>query len=217
MTNTLAYTFTNAGPGDTSNQIAGTARIIKDGTGTLVLGMSNSYSGFTYIKQGLLQLAAAEGIGNGSTVTNDATYDLNGFSDTIGGLYGAGLVTNSAATATVLGISGWGDFSGRILDGQGTVAVVKSAGVLRLSGNNTYSGGTTFGAGGSGLTRIVQLGADNVLGTGPVTWNEPCTLTPDSAAARLLTNSLVLNAGSDLGSTGAGLLTCSGPISILGG
>ena len=168
--------------GDKQHLLAGTARLIKDGTGTLVLGMSNSYSGFTCIKQGLLQLAAAEGIGNGSTVTNDATYDLNGFSDTIGGLYGAGLVTNSSATATVLGISGWGDFSGQLVDGQGTLAVVKGAGALRLSGNNTYSGGTTLGAGGSGLTRMVQLGADNVLGTGPVTWNGPCTLTPDSAA-----------------------------------
>ena len=46
-----------------------------------------------------------------------ATLDLNGFSETIGGLYGAGQVTNSAAAAVVLGISGAGDFSGQLIDG----------------------------------------------------------------------------------------------------
>ena len=214
VNNTLAYTLTNAGVA--TDQIAGTARIIKDGTGILVLGTSNTYSGPTEIKNGTVKLAAAEGIGNGSTVTNDAALDLNGFSETIGGLYGAGQVTNSAAAAVVLGISGAGDFSGQLVDGQGTLAVLKSAGVLRLSGNNTYSGGTTIAAGGTLTARTLQLGADNVLGTGPLTWNGPATLTPDSAAPRLLTNSLVLNAGSAYGSTGAGLLTCSGPISILG-
>jgi autotransporter-associated beta strand protein len=216
MTNALTYAFTN--DGSSGFQVNGTARIIKDGTGTLVLGLTNSYSGFTYLKQGTVKMAAAQGLGSGSTVTNDATLDLNGYSQNIGLLYGGGLITNSTVTAVDFKTQGagadGGSFTGRIDEGSGPVTLYKGGGMLRLSGNNRYSGGTTFLSGGAEATRWIMLGADNVLGTGPVTWTATSTLTPDSSAPRSVTNSLVLQSSVGFGSTGAGLLTCSGPVSL---
>jgi fibronectin-binding autotransporter adhesin len=216
MTNTLTYAFTN--DGTSGYQVNGTARIIKDGTGTLVVGMTNSYTGFTYLKQGTIRMAVAQGLGLGSTVTNDATLDLNGFAQNIGLLYGGGLITNSTTTpvdfTTQAGGAVGGDFTGRIDEGAGQVTLRKSGGMLRLSGNSKYTGGTVFVTGGAQATRGIQLGANNVLGTGPVTWSINSILTPDSSAPRSVTNSLVLKDSAGFGSIGAGLLTCSGPVSL---
>ena len=101
-------------------------------------------------------------------VQADGTLDLlaNG---SIGGLSGAGLVTNSGASAITLtlGNSGLsGDFSGTIRNGAGaaTVAISKtSTGIQTLSGANTYSGGTTLGGG------VLNINSASALGTGTFT------------------------------------------------
>ena len=77
--------------------------------------------------------------------------DLDGNSVMIGALSGSGGVTNSASGTSTLTV-GAGDqtsqFSGEIDDGSGSVALLKVAGgTLTLTGDNSYSGGTTIDGG----------------------------------------------------------------------
>ncbi len=166
--------------------VAGTSGLAKTGAGTLVLGgAGNSWSGGTMISYGLLQ------IGNGGP-----------------GSIGTGTITNYAslsfgATNNIL--------VNDAIVGSGSLTKT-GAGVLTLSGTNTYSGDTTVrngtllvnnaaGSGtGSGTVTVVSgatLGGTGTIG-GPVTVNG--TLAPGNNGAGTLTisNNLVVNNGAVL-------------------
>jgi autotransporter-associated beta strand protein len=86
------------------------------------------------------------------TVASNATLDLNGGTQQIGSLSGAGLVTNSAsgelASLVVAGSSNTSTtFGGTISDGFGPTELTLNGGTLTLSGTNTYSGGTVVESG----------------------------------------------------------------------
>lgn len=110
----------------------------------------------------MVKLGADEVLANGAgkgnvyiygsgTAGNYSTLDLNGKSETINGLISGGTaaqirITNNSATAATLTL---GDndqtttYAGTIIDGTGTVRIVKiGKGVQTFSGLNTYSGGT---------------------------------------------------------------------------
>ena len=98
-------------------------------------------------------VTASNSIPDSSTVTiaGGAFLDLNGSSETIGALAGAGTVTSGSAgspTLTVGSGNGSGSFSGAVQNGAGTVSLAKTgAGAQTLAGVNTYSGATTISAG----------------------------------------------------------------------
>ncbi len=131
----------------------GTTNVTKTGTGTVVLGSTaNNYDGATDITAGTLRLGTANVVPNGSavSVTTGATFDLNGFSETIGSLAGAGNVTGTAGTNTLTtgGNNASTTFSGVISDAAGTLSLVKTGtGTMTLSGTNTYDGATTVSSG----------------------------------------------------------------------
>ena len=91
-------------------------------TGTVILGAANTYTGGTTVASGTLQLGAADARfptppREPMTVNSGATWSLNGFSNTIDGLAGAGTVTLGSAGAPTLTIGnadGGGTFSGVI-------------------------------------------------------------------------------------------------------
>jgi autotransporter-associated beta strand protein len=127
--------------------ISGVGSLTKAGTGTLVLGASNSYGGSTTINQGTLRLAAGERIPNGSAVTvnSAATFDLNGYSETIGSLAGAGNVTLGSGNLTTGGNNGSTTFSG-IISGSGGLTK-EGTGTMTLTGSNSYAGNTLIANG----------------------------------------------------------------------
>lgn len=100
-----------------------------------------------------------------------ATLDLNGFSQSVNGLTGNGIVAvtgGGAATLTIGNNDAAGTFGGMLEDGEGTLSVVKTgAGNLFLTGASSFSGG--FIKNGSGHVYPQNNGA---LGTGPVVVNE---------------------------------------------
>jgi autotransporter-associated beta strand protein len=148
--------------------------------GTLILSGVNTYTGPTTVAAGTLQAGSTSAFGNNSAVTvaGGAVLDLAGYSNAIGSLAGAGVVTNSggAATLTTGGDNTSTIFSGTIGDGAGALALTKTGtGLLLLTGSNTYSGATLVSGGtlqvdgsiaSSSLT-TVQSGAA-LSGTGTV-------------------------------------------------
>jgi len=69
-----------------------------------------------------------------------ATFDMNGFMQTIGGLAGAGGIVNLGAGALIIDQSGSTTFSGDIT-GSGSLTKAGS-GTLTLGGTSTYTGDT---------------------------------------------------------------------------
>ena len=139
-------------------QITGSGALTKSGNGVLTLTSSaNNYTGDTVINAGTLRLGTATSIpsspGKGNvSIAGSAVLDLAGFSQTIIGLTGSGVVTNSTGAATyTLTVTNAlaSSFSGTIKGtGTGTIALTKTgAGTLTLSGVNTYTGLTTISAG----------------------------------------------------------------------
>ena len=132
---------------------AGNGSLTKTNTGTLILSGANTYTGATNINAGTLKEGAANTIADTSAVTvaTGATYDLNGFSETIGSLAGGGTVTSGIGGARTLTAGGDNTstlFSGVLQNGSGTVSLTKSGtGTLTFSGTNTYTGATTVNAG----------------------------------------------------------------------
>jgi fibronectin-binding autotransporter adhesin len=222
--------------------IAGASPLTKAGTGTLIASGANTYTGATAISAGTLQLGATNAVPSGTavTVSGGATFDLQGFSDVIGSLAGAGTVTSGAAGAVTLtagGNNGSTTFSGVMQNGSGTVALIKSGtGTLTLSGANTYSGATTVSAGvldlqsntalGStaGATTVTSGAALQVDGSG-LSIVEPLTLNgtgiASGGALRQLANTNTWSGAITLGSAArvnadAGTLTVSGGITNAG-
>ncbi|MEI6604310.1 MAG: autotransporter-associated beta strand repeat-containing protein [Verrucomicrobiota bacterium] len=221
----------------------GSISLAKIGSGTQTLGGLSTYSGDTTVSNGILQLgisaAIPSGLGKGNLVLN-GSLDLAGFFTTINGLSGSGSVTNRSITASTLTV-GSNDqtsiFAGNIQNGIGNVALTKvGAGVLTLSGSNTYSGPTTIATGTlaigsntglspnstvtingpSGFLDVNGFNAtmDGLLGTGTITNNgaSDATLTA-GAAGGSSTFSGVIQDGSkvlSLTKSGVGTLTLNG-------
>jgi RHS repeat-associated protein len=114
-------------------------RLVKKGTGTLTLNGSNTYTGGTSIEAGTLQLGSGGTTGSLSAgnITNDAT-----------------LVFNRSDNSTIA----------NAISGLGSLTKL-GAGVLTLTGNNTYSGTTTIDV---GTLQIGSGGTTGSLGSGSV-------------------------------------------------
>ncbi|OAI00842.1 DUF4347 domain-containing protein [Methylomonas methanica] len=155
-------TITNASAATLSGQISGSAALTKAGAGTLTLSNTgNSSAAATLaVTAGTVSVASDSRLIGGAVTLNGGTLNLAnaGTLDNpiaLGSGNGTISVTNGAAT-----------LSGII---SGTGSLTKTGGpALTLSGNNSYSGGTTIrGANGVSITGS-STGAMN-LGTGDVT------------------------------------------------
>jgi autotransporter-associated beta strand protein len=129
----------------------------KAGNGVATFSAANSYTGATNINAGQLATGANEVLSDSTAVTvaGGATLNLNGNTETIASLAGAGSVVLGAGALTAGGNDSSTTFSGRI---SGTGSFNKAGnGITTFSGANTYTGATNINAG------ALQLGADNVL------------------------------------------------------
>ncbi|MBE2282485.1 MAG: autotransporter-associated beta strand repeat-containing protein [Prosthecobacter sp.] len=162
-----------------------------------ISGTANTYTGTTGVIRGRLQLGASNALPTGTVLDLDTTsasedsiFDLNGFSQTLGGLQrsgggngaGGSFVTNNGATAGTLTLNQTTSttYSGIIQDGAGVVNLVKSGtGTLTLSGDNTYGGATSVTGG------ILVMSGNNTL-SGNITVGAGLTLTGANTLADTL-------------------------------
>jgi outer membrane autotransporter protein len=157
--------FNQVLPGSFGGLVQGSGQVTKIGAGVLTLSGANTYSGGTNLNVGVIAVGADHALGaptgpitfNGGTLQFNGAFDLspnrsivlNGASAE---LLGGGVIdTDGHATIIAQGMAGAGGLT------EADSAALP--GVLILSGNNTYSGGTTMAAG------TVQLGAGGNSGS----------------------------------------------------
>jgi autotransporter-associated beta strand protein len=199
----ITFSSFNDGGATLSGKLTGPNGLsLESDTGVTTITLNNSatnsdYQGSTAINgKGVLVLGASNQIPNGASaghVTNNGTFRLNGYSDTINGLSGTGIVDgiSGTPTLTVGDNNATSTFSGVIRNTAGALALTKMGdGTLTLSGINTYVGATTVDAGklvgvtgGSCSSSAVTVASGAMLGARVVTsggqWS--CgTLTLDS-------------------------------------
>ncbi|MEO6848172.1 MAG: autotransporter-associated beta strand repeat-containing protein [Chthoniobacterales bacterium] len=138
--------------------ISGKGSVVQNGPNILTLSRANNYTGGTVVNSGTVQLGSATGAGAATsplTVNTDGmtsgTFDINGFTTTVGALSGTGgTILNNGSTAKVFTTSSTTSsaFAGTISDGLSQLSFTKAGtGTLTLTGANTYTGGTRINAG----------------------------------------------------------------------
>ncbi len=119
--------------------ITGTGGLVKQGNGTLTLNGANSYTGGTTLNAGILQLGTTDTLATtGALTVNGGTLEINGFSQTVASLSGAGGTINLINNQLTVNNSEVATFAGAI---TGSDRLTKTGtGTLVLSGANTFSG-----------------------------------------------------------------------------
>jgi autotransporter-associated beta strand protein len=165
--------------------------LIKTGAGTLRLDAANTFSGVTTITGGTLLLGVTNALGQSTLDTSGAgTLALGSFSSlTLGGLTGSGNIplVNGAGEALALTVGANGastTFSGA-LSGAGSLRKT-GAGILTLTGTNSYSGGTTIAGGRIEFDALARFGSGSVtLDGGGLRWTTGTSTDVSSVLAPL--------------------------------
>lgn len=196
----------------------GTAGLIKVGVGRHVLTGTNTYNGGTTISEGTLQFgnitampsSGAVAVSSGAAIG----IDLGGAGDwttgtsgvgTLGGLL-AGLGGAGTSTVTYAGDVGLrlnaaanSTYSGDIANPTGSTSlqlIKDGTSSLTLSGNNSYSGGTTLVNG-----ALIVASNTAIPNTGTIALNGG-TIQSNDATARSFTNAVTIGGNFTVGGTG---------------
>ncbi|ESZ15743.1 phosphomannomutase [Mesorhizobium sp. L2C085B000] len=152
--------------------VVGAGALVKSGPGTLVLSGTNTYTGDTTVRAGILRAGSASAFGGtgGLSVGAGATADLNGFGNTVrflsddSGNPGPGSIMLGSATLTISNGSN-ASFSG----------VISGSGGLRKSGGpgaaetltgcaSSYTGSTVIESGFLNVTCLSDGGTNSSIG-----------------------------------------------------
>ncbi|NCW28639.1 MAG: hypothetical protein EBV83_10200, partial [Verrucomicrobia bacterium] len=151
--------------GTVETVLAGTAALVKSGSGTVTLNTANSYVGGTTVNGGTLLLGATDRLADAGVLNiAGGVFNLGGYNETVGVVtLNGGLISNGILTGSAYSVLS-GEVSA-LLAGSGALTKT-SVGLVTLTANNSYSGGTTVSAG------TLALGVTNaLLGSGSVTLN----------------------------------------------
>ncbi len=218
----------------TSSAISGAGTLTQAGSGTLTLSAANTYTGKTFINDGILSISSDANLGAapGSAVADQLTFTGGTLqvtaSFTMNTNRGITLTTPGGAIST----TGGNMTLGGVMAGAGTLTKL-GADTLTLTGANTYTGTTTITAGtlqlGSGNTTGRLSTASAIVDNATLIFNRSNTVTqgvdfsgsPISGTGSLMqsgSGNLILNAANSYGATTVhtGMLTVAGASARLG-
>ena len=165
----------------TAGSLAGTSSLFKQGSGSVVLNGSSSFSGTLNVTSGTVQLSGGNGLGNTASVvmsnTAGANLQLNA-SETIGALSGGGTTGGNVDLQSHILTAGNAQnqtYAG-VMSGSGGGVTKAGSGALTLTARQSYTGPTVVNQGTLTLNAVPPGAYD--LGTlqGPVTVNAGATL-----------------------------------------
>ena len=171
--------------------------LVKFGAGTITTAAGIIGPKAVSVSGGTLKFGSTNSYTGGTSVGSGATLDLNGTSQSLGSLNGAGTLANSAGGLSVATVNS-GAFSGAI--GADVGLTKNTGGVLTLSGSSASAGATTVIAGTLKLqTGATPLITDNFSATG-----NPNTMDLNFNLANRQTGSLATQNWTPAGNTQVG-------------
>lgn len=187
--------------------------LTKSGSGTLILGGANTYTGATYLNGGALKVSADNYLGVAPSSVAAGQLTFNGGTLQFGAAFSLSAnrgITLNAAGGTIDTSTYATTYSG-IISGAGQLTR-KGAGDLTLSGANTFSGGVNMTSG------TLRVQTNTALGAGPVVVTGNSALaTTSSGTAVSLANLVSVNSGVTLSvDSGYASVTLNGVISGAG-
>lgn len=206
--NTMLGTGTlSAGADNTSTTysgiFSGNGQFIKVGTGTMTLTGANLHTGGTAINGGTLSIGADANLGDPAGVLS---FD-GGTLLTTAGIVTPRLVTLNAGGGTI-DTNGFDSTLSGVISGVGGLTK-QGAGILTLTGLNTYQGGTAINGG------TLSIGDDANLGdpAGPLSFSGGTLFTTGDVTS---TRSVTINAGGGTIDTNGFNSSFSGPVAGTG-
>ena len=173
IVNNASVVFDQASAGTYAGNMSGSGSLTKIGAGVLTVSGNNSYTGGTTVSAGTFRLGSSTALPTmGALTVNGGIFDLNGFNLTVGSLAGSGGTISLGGSNLIADDATNTTLSTTI---TGTGGITKSgAGLLNLTGANTYTGPTTVSGGrlaiNGSITSNVTVGAGgNLGGVGTIT------------------------------------------------
>ncbi|MEN9667608.1 MAG: hypothetical protein RLZZ326_3971, partial [Planctomycetota bacterium] len=165
--------------GTVSAILAGSATLVKTGSGTVTLSAVNTYTGGTTITAGTLALGASNVLPDTGAVTvNGGTLDLGASTDAVGTLAGSGTVTTTTGLLTVINRLEAGLTTGNVALRPGatyaptagfsetpTASIVTVVGSVDLGGGALAFAASGTASIGQSVVIVANDGVDPVVGT----------------------------------------------------
>ena len=212
--NTASYAVTLSG------SISGPGNVTKTGAGPLILANSNTYSGETSISQGTLELenaAAAQYTTISINVDNGLQFSSGMGTCDVGGLSGSNALTLTDMGGNPVMLDVGGNNANTFFSGSigGNGGLIKSgSGALKLSGNNSFTGGLVLDPGIFSIANDAALGGVPTLPSINITFAANSTLQSFGSFALAANRNILIGSGATATfDTDGNTLTIGGAIS----
>jgi len=220
VVNNSALVVNRTGTLEMTGGISGTGTFTKTGSANLTISADNTCSGTTTLSGGTVTLNSSAPFGTGTLVLDGAELSSSGTARTLANavtLFGDSTISGSqpvtfSGTVTLarnrdLTISNTVTLSGSIGETGGGRGLNKyGAGELRITGANTYSGGTYIGAG----TVRINNTTGSAFGTGAVTVAAGATLAGNGSFTGALQLNGIYSPGNSPGTASPGATNWAG-------